>query len=168
MTALASDISDHGPAMKALNERQRKFVLALFEAPKSHGSLTFAARRAGYGTASSSRQSLSSIAHALAQDSKVQAAISETSQQYLTTLGPHAVRALKNLLDDPKAKDHGRALGIVMDRVSPIQSTAVLKVEHEAAASMQATAKVFERIMELAARAQVPPMIDVTPKEIAS
>ena len=110
--ATKEDLGQVGPAMAALTEKQRRYVIALFEAPKSHGALTFAAKRAGYGTATSSRQSLSQMAHALNADPKVQAAIAEVSQQYITVLGPHAVRALKKLLDDPKARDHGRALGI--------------------------------------------------------
>jgi hypothetical protein len=40
------------------------------------------------------------MAHALNSDPKVQAAIAETSQQYITALGPHAVRALKKVLDN--------------------------------------------------------------------
>lgn len=144
--------AQEGPAMAALNERQRKFVHALFLAPKSHGSRTFAARAAGYGTPTSSRQSLSQIGHQLSTDPKVQAAISEVSASYLTTLGPPAVRALRRLLDDPKHKDHGRALGIIMDRVTPVQSTAVLKVEGEVKVSAAEAARVMDRIEELTAR----------------
>jgi hypothetical protein len=33
-------VADLGPAMAALTEKQRAFVLALFDAPKSHGLLT--------------------------------------------------------------------------------------------------------------------------------
>lgn len=146
--ALESDIP-LGPAMAALSEKQRRFVHALFLAPKSHGSRTFAARAAGYGTANSSRQSLSSMAHQLSSDPKVMAAISEVSASYLTTLGPAAVRALRKLLDDPRHRDHGRALGIVMDRVSPVQSTLAVKVEGEVKLSAGDTARVLDRIEEL-------------------
>jgi D-arabinose 1-dehydrogenase-like Zn-dependent alcohol dehydrogenase len=169
MNAEANDIGTggYGPAMQALTEKQRRYVVALFSAPKSHGALTFAARRAGYGTPTSSRQSLSQMAHALNADPKVQAAIAEASQQYITVLGPHAVRALKKVLDNPGHRDFGRALGLVVDRVSPVQSTAIVKVEHEAVPSLQLTAKVFERIMQLAAQANVAPMIDVSPEKAA-
>lgn len=152
--------------MSALNERQKRFVHALFLAPKSHGSRTFAARAAGYGTATSSRKSLSQIGHQLSTDVKVQAAISEVSASYLTTLGPPAVRALRKLLEDPKHKDHGRALGIIMDRVTPVQSTAVLKVQHDASPALVATAAVLKRISDLAVQAgldvnKMPALIDV-------
>ncbi|HEV2156357.1 hypothetical protein [Bradyrhizobium sp.] len=138
--------------MLALSDKQRAFVHALFLAPKTHGSRTFAARAAGYGTATSSRQSLSQMGHQLSTDPKIQAAIAEVSTSYLTTLGPAAVRALRKLLDDPKHKDHGRALGIVMDRVTPVQSTAVLKVEGEVKLAAGDAARVLERIEELTAR----------------
>jgi phage terminase small subunit len=138
--------------MAALTEKQRRYVIALFEAPKNHGALTFAAKQAGYGTPASSRQSLSQMAHRLNGDPKIQAAIAEVSQQYITVLGPHAMRALKKLLDNPKHRDHGRALGIVMDRVAPQQSTLAVKVEGEVKLSAGEAAQVLERIEVLAAK----------------
>lgn len=153
---MATDVHE-GPAMSALNERQRKFVHALFLAPKTHGSRTFAAKVAGYGTPTSSRQSMSQIGHQLSTDPKVQAAISEVSASYLTTLGPPAVRALRRLLDDPKHKDHGRALGIIMDRVAPANSTHTLKVEGEVKVSSAEAARVMDRIEELTAKFLAPP-----------
>jgi phage terminase small subunit len=150
-----TDGEQFGPAMQALTEKQRRYVIALFEAPKSHGALTFAAKRAGYGTPTSSRQSLSQMAHALNSDPKVQTAIAEVSQQYVTVLGPHAVRALKKVLDDPKHRDFGRAMGIVMDRVSPVQSTAVVKVEGKIELSAGEAAHVLERIEQLATKFMV-------------
>lgn len=145
-------VAQEGPAMAALNERQKRFVHALFLAPRSHGSRTFAAKAAGYGTPTSSRKSLSQIGHQLSTDPKVQAAISEVSASYLTTLGPPAVRALRKLLEDPRHKDHGRALGIIMDRVAPINSTHTLKVEGEVKVSAAEAARVMDRIDELTAK----------------
>jgi phage terminase small subunit len=144
-----------GPAMAALTEKQRRYVLALFEAPKSHGSLTFAARAAGYGTPTSSKQCMYSMAHAINADPKVQDAIREVSQQYVTILGPHAVRALRKILDNPGHRDHGRALGIVMDRVSPQNSTHTVKVEGEVKMTAQETSYVLQRIEELARKFSV-------------
>src|ERR1700733_2884525 len=71
-----------------------------------------------YGTATSSNQSIASIAYQVACDPKVQLAIAEMSQQYVTTLGPVAVRALKKVLDTPSHRDFGRAIGLVIERVS--------------------------------------------------
>jgi hypothetical protein len=144
-----------GPAMAVLNERQKAFVRALFEAPRSHGSGVFAARAAGYGTSTSSRQSLASIAYALNCDPRIQAAISELSRQYLTVLGPSAVRAMRKVLDKPNHRDFGRVLGIVMDRVSPVESTAIVKVEGEVKLSSRETEQVMKRIEELTAKFMV-------------
>jgi hypothetical protein len=153
--AAREDLGQTGPAMAALTEKQRHYVIALFEAPKSHGALTFAAKRAGYGKPTSSRQSLSQMAHALNADPKVQAAIAEVSTQYITVLGPHAVRALKKVLDSPGHRDFGRALGIVMDRVSPISSMAVVKVEGKIELGASEAAHVLERIEQLARKFMV-------------
>jgi phage terminase small subunit len=170
MTAVAEQLGTLGVAMSALTDKQRRYVIALFEAPKTHGALTFAARRAGYGTSTSSRQSLSQMAHQLNGDPKIQAAISEVSQQYITVLGPHAVRALKRLLDKPDHRDHGRALGIVMDRVAPAEST--LTVKHDATPAFQNTAEVMARIATLAAKFNIalpaPKVIDAVAHEVQS
>ena len=153
MNALAREpIADLGPAMRVLTEKQRRYVLALFEAPRTYGSGVFAVKMAGYGKPTSSRQSLAQLAYQLNTDPKIQAAIAEVSQQHLTVLGAPAVRALRRLLDNPAHRDHGRALGIVMDRVAPSQSTHTVKVEGEVKLSAQETAHVLERIEELAAK----------------
>jgi len=151
MSAIVRDqVAELGPAMQALTEKQRRFVIALFDAPKSHGALTYAARRAGYGTPTTRRQVMSQLAYQAHTDPKVQRAIREVSAQFVTLLGPHAVRALKRLLDNPAHRDHGRALGIVMDRVSPAQSTSVVKLEGEVKLSTAETKHVLEKIDELA------------------
>jgi hypothetical protein len=77
-------------------------------------------------------------------------------------MGPNAVRALKRILDNPGHRDHGRALGIVMDRVSPQNSTHTVKVEGEVKLSPGETRHVLERIEELARKFSValpPPKI---------
>jgi phage terminase small subunit len=144
-----------GQAFSALTQKQQRYVIALFEAPRSHGAMTFAARKAGYGNANSSRQSLSQMAYQLNVDPKVQAAIAEVSRQYITVLGPHAVRAIKKILDDPKHRDFGRAIGIVMDRVAPQSSTLAVKVEGKIELSARETAQVLERMEQLAAKFSV-------------
>lgn len=151
--ALVEQDQQIGPAFAALTEKQRRFVLALFDAPKSHGSLTFAARAAGYKA--STADSMHSIAHQLGSDPKIEAAISELSRQYLVTLGPRAVRAMRKVLDDDKHRDFGRVIGIVMDRVTPTQSTALVKVEGEVKMSSMDTSLVLERIEELSRKFMV-------------
>jgi phage terminase small subunit len=147
------DAGTWGPAMQAITERQRAYVMALYEAPRSHGSGIFAARRAGYSN--SSNAVLSSIAWSLNNDPKIQAAIAETSKQFLTTLGPTAVRAMKKILDTPGHKELGRIIGLVMDRVSPVQSTLSVEVKGEVKLSAGETAAVMERIEQLASKFMV-------------
>jgi phage terminase small subunit len=149
-----TDVDTHvGPAMRALTEKQRRFVLALFEAPKKYGRGVFAAERAGYEA--SSRGNLSIIASQLNADPRVQAAIAEVSQARFTILGPTAVYAIEKLLENPRHRDHGRALAMVMDRVAPALSTAVVKIEGEVKLNAGDAALVLERIEELSRKFMV-------------
>ena len=141
-----------GEAMAALTEKQRTFVCHFFEFPRRHGAATFAAVKAGYGN---NRASSASIAHQLLGDPKVQKAIEEKSRKRITTLGPLAVRALRKLLETPSARDHGRALGIVLDRIAPQTSTLEVKVQGEAKLSAGESARVLERIEELSQKFMV-------------
>jgi len=148
--------------MAVLTEKQKRFVRALFESPKTYGAGVFAARLAGHGNEKSSRQSLASMAYQMQCDPKIQAAIAEVSQSFLTTLGPVAVRAMKKVLGNDKRRDFGRVIGIIMDRVDPPNSTHTVKVEHDATPAFKDSAQVLARITELAAKFSVklPPTID--------
>lgn len=169
LTPLDPGEASYGPAMAVLNDKQRLFVRGLFELPGGkHGAATRSARAAGYGSPTSSAGSFASIASRLCSDPKIQEAIQEETRKYVTTFGPHAVRALKNLLGTPAHKDHGRAVGILMDRIAPIESTHTVKVQHDATPALVATAAVMARINELAVRAgidpaKMPALIDARP-----
>ncbi len=99
-------------------------------------------------------------------------AIAEMSRQYITTMGPVAVRALKKVLDTPSHRDFGRAIGLVIERVSPQQSTHTVKVEHDATPAFKDTAQVLARIEQLAAKFAValpaPKIIDHDANEAAA
>ena len=165
----AVDGTEWGPCMKALaSDRHRMFVLALYQIKPGYGANVKAAKMAGFGTATSSAKSWSVIASRLAHDEKILAAIHEEDQKRIRASDSRAIQALHNLIEDPTAKDHARGIAMVLDRVHPVETQHTVKVEHEAATSMRATAEVFARIMELAARAKVAPMIDVTPEKVAS
>jgi phage terminase small subunit len=144
-----------GPKMAALTEKQRAFVYHYFQAPRKHGAGTYAARAAGYGRADSSRQSMSQMAYQLLGDEKVLDAIQEESRKFITALGPPAVRALGKLIADPKSRDHGRALGLVLERVSPADSTLTVKHEGEVKFSQDASV-VLARIEKLCAKFAIP------------
>ena len=95
------------------------------------------------------------MAYQLLGDEKVQAAIAEVSQQRLTVLGPLAVHALEKLLGNPAHRDHGRALGIVFDRVAPALSQSVVKVEGEVKVQHDSSF-VMARIEGLCAKFAIP------------
>jgi hypothetical protein len=157
-----------GPKMLALNEKQRNFIIALFTVRQGHGAAVRACRAAKFGTPSSSPQSIATIASRLMHTEAIIEGMREYGEQFLKSAGPTALRALEKLILTPGHKGHERAVAAVVDRLYPTETTHKVTVEHQASSSMKATAEVFERIMLLAARAGVPPMIDVSPEKAAS
>src|SRR5262249_8020545 len=159
-----------GPKMMALaTDKQRAFVRALYdeEAPrKGDGLFMYAARKAGYGTPTSTDNSIRVIAHRVAHDPKVIAATAEYSRQVIRTISPDAVRAVREAVRNTKHKDHIRAAMAIMDRIDPLETTQTVKVEHAIEpATIEMTEKVLARIEALAARAvlaekSLPPLIE--------
>jgi hypothetical protein len=161
--------AEDGPKMKALpTDRHRAFIRAMYQVKPGHGAAVRAAKLAGFGTPASTAQSMATIASRLVHDRRVQEAFAEQDQLYIRASAPRAIRALSALIENPNAKDHARGIGMILDRVHPAETVHNVKIEHEASSSMRATAEVFAKIMELATRARVPPMIDVTPEKVAS
>jgi hypothetical protein len=157
-----------GPAMLALpTDRHRDFVRALYQVKSGHGSGSKAARLAGWGTPSSSAQTLATIASRLMHDERVLAAISEMDRQRIRGIAPRAISALERLVENPRHKDHARGIAMVLDREHPAET--VLNVKHDATPALKATTEVLARIVELAARVGIDltqgPMIDVSPKK---
>lgn len=95
------EAADLGPAMRALNERQRAFVFALF-ALGSRDPVE-AARAAGYPD--SGKSGIRVQAHRLAHNEKVQAAISEWQKKASRALIPFAAMNLVKIAGDPQHKD---------------------------------------------------------------
>ena len=124
----------------------------------------YAARSAGYGTATSSNKSLSVIGGRIVHAPEVQQAIAEFSRQVLRAIPPAALRALKDLIANPKHPHHMKAIAAVIDRTDPLQTTHNVIVDHRSERQLTAaTAEVIARIHELAKRAglaQLPPPID--------
>ncbi len=112
----------------------------------------FAARKAGY---QGNANVLAVTACQLRSDERVRAAIDEVSRQFVSMLAPEAVRAMKKILDDPKHRELGRMIGLVLDRVAPAESTHKLKVEGEIKLGPVETEQVLKRIEELAAKFSV-------------
>jgi hypothetical protein len=159
---MTDETPPYGPKMLALaNDRQRAFVAALYDdqAPlKGDGLLIYAAREAGYGDAegTSTNKALSVIANRLVQDSRVQAAIAEFSHSTLRAISPEAIAALKNVIRDPKHRDHMRAIAAIADRVDPIEQTHVHKIE-DSRPTPEMTQAVLDKIEELMRRVGLAP-----------
>jgi hypothetical protein len=154
------DPPEWGPKMLALpNDRWRNFVVALFDedAPQ-HGRLLYAIRKAGFGTPTSSTKSLSVQANRIRHDERTKAAVAEYSIAAVRSgLAPDVVRGIRNVVNDPRHRDHARILALVYDRLDPLQTLHTVKVEDSRLPSPEITQKVLDRIDELARRAGLLP-----------
>jgi phage terminase small subunit len=141
------DGTELGPAMHALGtDRQRKFVRALFIVKQGKGRNVRAAKLAGYH--GGNPNAWATIAHRLASDGRIQNAIREEQERHFVALGPAAIMALDSLIANPKHRDHGRAIGIVIDRLLPV--TTIHKVETERRHVIVDPDKVLARIEAIA------------------
>jgi phage terminase small subunit len=153
-----------GPAMLALpTDRHRAFVRALYQVKPGHGANVKAARLAGFGTPTSSTQSMATISSRLAHDERVLAAIAEEDSKRIRASAPRAISALSRLVEDPKHKDHARGIAMVLDRVHPAETVSTVNVKHSATPEFKETAQVLARIAELAEKFRVrlpaPPLL---------
>jgi phage terminase small subunit len=108
-----NDDQEFGPALSALTERQRNFVLAMVEVPGcSHAE---AARRAGYSDVA---EAAKVRGHYLAHNPAVQEAIREEAGRRLNASSLAAAGVLMNLLTDETIlpKDRIKAAGMLLDR----------------------------------------------------
>ena len=119
-----------GPAMKALNERQQNFVYLYVSAKPRRGALVEAYRQAGYGKGSTPSIQ-AKAAWQLSHDERVLAAITEESRKIIRTAFPTAANALVNLLLDSEHREHGRAIGMVMERAFPAETRHSVEVVHK-------------------------------------
>src|SRR5438045_651247 len=134
---------EYGPAMRALTDRQRKFVLAMAADP--FGSAAAWARAAEFSDKS---QAAKVTGHRLKHDEKVQKAITELARTHLQTFGPMlATAGLLRIASDPKHKNHLRALEMLANRVGLHETT-----EHHVTVERtdRTGAAMVERIKELA------------------
>jgi phage terminase small subunit len=147
-----------GPAMKALpSDRHRAFVRALYQVEPCHGANVKAAKLAGFGTPTSSPQSMATISSRLAHDERVLTAIHEEDQKRIRASAPRAIGALSRLIETPSHKDHARGIAMVLDRVHPAETVHKVDVnhKHDVTPGFKETAEVMERITALAAKFSV-------------
>lgn len=159
-----------GPAMKALpNDRWRAFVRALYQVKPGHGAQVRAAKLAGFGTETSTPETMAVLASRLAHDERVQAALAEEDRKHIRASAPRAIRALSSLIENPNSRDHARGIAMVLDRVHPAETHHSVHVEHNASRELVATAAVLARIDDLwravgLGAEKMPPLIDVNPE----
>ena len=67
----------------------------------------------------------------MSRDERTIAAIAEESKKILRVAYPEGANALINLIRDPTHKDHARALGMLMDRVFPVETRHNIEVVHK-------------------------------------
>ena len=125
------DWGEFGPCMKNLaNDQQREFVYLLVHASPARGALVQAYRDAGYGQGSTPAIQ-ARAAWKLSHDERVIAAIAEESRKIIRVAFPEGANALLNLIRDPDHKEHGRALGLLMERVFPAETKHSVEVVHK-------------------------------------
>ena len=151
-----------GPRMLALpNDRWRAFVMALYDADaprKNDGLLLYAIRKAGFGTPTSTSKAMGVQAHRICYDERTQKAIAEYSIAVVRGgLAPDVVKGIRDVVNDPKHRDHGRILADLYGRLDPVQTLHTVKVEDHRPASPETTERVLQRIDELARRAGLLP-----------
>lgn len=117
--------TQYGPAMAALTEMQRKFVIAMVNDP--FASATKWALAAGY---SDHKDGAKVRAHEVIHNPKVEAAALEVGRLMLTTAGPVvAAAALLRAARNPKHPHHIKAAELIMNRVG-LHEVKELRVEH--------------------------------------
>jgi phage terminase small subunit len=121
----ALDWGQYGPAMKALpSNRWRAFVTFYLMERPGYGAATTAARRAGFGTARSTADTMHKTASRLMHDDRMLAALAEEARKIIRAGGLEAAQAAMALVRDPEHKDHARGIAMVLARTDPeIQRT---------------------------------------------
>lgn len=162
MTGADDFAPELGPMMQALNERQRRFVAALFDVAPGRATQVRAARLAGYGKPASSNKVLTVIASRLMTDERIQLAVEEEGRRRFRALAPLAHQAACKLLSNPKHKDHGKAVLAIIALATPIEARVQHQHQHQhlhlhksVPRSPADIASATRRIAELAARAGV-------------
>jgi phage terminase small subunit len=124
---------EHGPAMRALSEKQQRFIYAMLADP--HGTQSDWAKAAGYSTKSDSHHV---AACRMMQDPRITAAMQEVAKQHLGGNGPAlAVRNLLTIAKNEKHPKHYDASLAILNRTGMSEKTEhTVRVEHTSDAHM--------------------------------
>ncbi len=121
---------EFGPAMRALNPRWQKAVMALF---LTGGNRAEALRIAGYKTKKPAKDNgLYVTAARLFADDRVRAAIREEAARHIEITEPELLATTMSIIRDIDKRDIDRlrAIGMVWDRANPVLSKHKIEVEH--------------------------------------
>lgn len=140
-----TDEMEYGPAMRALNDMQRRFVMAMVECPGI--SQAEAARAAGY---SDVKEGAKVRGHYCAHNPKVQDAIREEAGKRLHSASLIAANVVVAMLtdDDVPAKEKLKAAGMLLDRTgfAAVQKIDVTRKDESAPAVLDQIKRLAERL----------------------
>lgn len=117
-----------GPAMRALDERQRAFVLAVLQYPTATRQKW--TRIAGYGTEGSSSLYHRVQGHRLMSSRRIQAAIKEETDNRVKLGGAIGIAGLIAMASDPKHRHYLKACESLADRAG-FSAVQKVDVKHE-------------------------------------
>jgi len=143
-----------GPKMAALKPQHQKFVNAYFSDDAGSSikrRLIFAAVEAGYGgpKTKNNQRSMEYIGWRVSAIPEVKAAITEEGRRRNRLVLPIAVTAARNVLANPKHRDHGKIIMYYLSLIDPPGAQLDVKLEH-VPPSVEATQAVIDRIAALA------------------
>jgi phage terminase small subunit len=120
-----------GPAMRALpSDKMRLFVYHYcWSTKRGHGSVTEAARRAGYGAEGSTPAAIGSAGWHLVKRDDIQQALAEQVPKMIAAFGIDAIKATVDIVNNPGHKSHWNAVNAMLERVAPSQSVIHHRVE---------------------------------------
>lgn len=159
MKEIAVITGELGPAMRALNGRQRAFVHAMFDLG-TEANYTAAARQAGYPD--DAEGYIRVQAHRLAHSDKVQAAMREEAERRCAGLLPMAHAGMAAIVKNPAHQDHFKAIKHAQ-ALAGLAPTQKHEVTHKTdTASLKADLLAAMDLLKSVAG----PMIDVTPEDV--
>jgi len=151
---LAAD--ELGPAMLALNEQQRRFVLELATGPIGYGHLARAAKAAGYSDRG--KNVLDNTAGRLLRSDKIQAALREIGIKIVRAEAFQAIRHVAAIAMNPQHRDQLKACVELMNRGGfSFEQQHSVSVTHEHRYSSLCADEIISRIAALAAKAGIDP-----------
>jgi phage terminase small subunit len=162
-----ADDEELGPEMSALNERQRRFVMAMIEnAGITQGK---AAELAGYSASSDGL--LRKTGHFLAHNPAVQAAIRAEAGKRLHSASLIAANVVVAMLTDDKVdpKEKLKAAGMLLDRTgfAAVQKIDVTRKDESGGAVLDQIKKLAERLgLPVQQLLTKPPVVDAEFSEV--